>query len=163
MTCLDATFTLTPTAPTFVDAQQNYGTLTCFGTDVLSFGPYDLSSDYAENQFLFWTVFAADPKADYSDWNNRIKTRFLEVELNLTAVPDAANRQLVLICAANAPLGGDAEVLIYSDAGLIKQQTIAVGDNQFVLEIESLAQPINLYFIHAGGSWLFNGISGYVA
>jgi hypothetical protein len=36
------------------------------------------------------------------------------------------------------------------------------GDNQFLLEIESLDLPLNLYFIHAGGYWFFRGLSGYV-
>jgi hypothetical protein len=36
------------------------------------------------------------------------------------------------------------------------------GDNQFLLEIDSLSQWINLYFIHAGGSWFFKGLTGYL-
>ena len=53
-------------------------------------------------------------------------------------------------------------VLVYSDAGLLKDQTLIYGDNQFLLEVESLDQPFLLYFIHAGGSWFFRGLSGYV-
>ena len=36
------------------------------------------------------------------------------------------------------------------------------GDNQFLLEIESLDLPFFLFFIHAGGNWFFTGLSGYV-
>ena len=55
-------------------------------------------------------------------------------------------------------------VLVYSDAGLLSggDQTLVYGDNQFLLEIESLDLPFNLYFIHAGGYWFFRGLSGYV-
>lgn len=53
-------------------------------------------------------------------------------------------------------------VLVYSDAGLLKDQQIVIDDNQFLVEIESLDLPFYLYFIHAGGYWLFRGLSGYV-
>jgi hypothetical protein len=55
-------------------------------------------------------------------------------------------------------------VLVYSDAqpGLLSDQRLYYGDNQFLLEIESLEHVLNLYFIHAGGSWYFRGLSGYV-
>jgi hypothetical protein len=46
--------------------------------------------------------------------------------------------------------------------GLLKDQELAYGDNQFLLEIESLDQSLDLYFIHAGGTWFFRGLSGYV-
>jgi hypothetical protein len=56
----------------------------------------------------------------------------------------------------------NARLLIYSDSGLLYDQTLVRGDNQFLLQIDSLTPPINLYFIHAGGSWSFRGITGYV-
>jgi hypothetical protein len=56
----------------------------------------------------------------------------------------------------------NARVLVYSNAGLLQDQTLVYGDNQFLLEIESLDQPLFLAFIHAGGYWLFTGLSGYV-
>ena len=53
-------------------------------------------------------------------------------------------------------------MLVYSDAGLLQDQKLVYGDNQFLLEIESLDLPLNLMFIRAGGYWFFRGISGYV-
>jgi len=53
-------------------------------------------------------------------------------------------------------------VQVYTDAGLLSDQILAGGDNQFAIEIDSLDQAINLYFVHAGGSWFFRGISGYL-
>jgi hypothetical protein len=58
--------------------------------------------------------------------------------------------------------GSNARVLVYTDAGLLKDQQLVYGDNQFLLEIESLDQPLWLYFIHAGGDWFFRGLSGYL-
>ena len=57
-------------------------------------------------------------------------------------------------------IGG--RLLVYSDAGLIQDQTLVYGDNQFMLEMESVDQPLFLYFIHASGYWFFKGLSGYV-
>jgi hypothetical protein len=56
----------------------------------------------------------------------------------------------------------NGRLLVYSYAGLLQDQTLVYGDNQFLLEIESLDLSLNLYFIHAGGYWFFTGISGYV-
>jgi hypothetical protein len=53
-------------------------------------------------------------------------------------------------------------VLVYTDAGLLRDQTLVYGDNQLLFELESLNQPLYLYFIHAGGPWFFKGLSGYV-
>jgi hypothetical protein len=53
-------------------------------------------------------------------------------------------------------------VLIATDAGLLYDQTLIYGDNQFMLEVDALDLPLNLYVIHAGGYWFFRGLSGYV-
>jgi len=55
-----------------------------------------------------------------------------------------------------------ARVLVYTDAGLLQNLQLVYGDNQILLEVESLDQPVSLYFIHAGGGWFFRGLSGYV-
>ena len=58
--------------------------------------------------------------------------------------------------------GVEGRVLVYSNAGLLQDQTLVYGDNQFLLEIESLDLPFQLNFVHAGGDWFFRGLSGYV-
>jgi hypothetical protein len=74
-----------------------------------------------------------------------------------------AHKQLALIFGFDVQFSSfPGRVLVYSDAGLIKDQTLAYGDNQFLLEIESLDLGFYLYFIHAGGHWFFRGLSGYV-
>jgi hypothetical protein len=51
MSCLDATFTLTPRSPSYYNSVHNRADLFCFGADFMSFSPYDLSSLYASDRF----------------------------------------------------------------------------------------------------------------
>jgi len=162
MSCLDATFTLTPRSPVYVDlANNNEADLSCFGTDAGPPSPWDFSSLYASNRFAFEDGLEADPNLDYTQWANRKKTRFLATWFSLTP----SNKSLALIFGFDvfytvANPGG--RVLVYSDAGLIKDQTLVYGDNQFLLEIESWDASFSLNFIHAGGNWFFRGLSGYL-
>ena len=162
MSCLDATFTLTPRSPIYLDvSSKNTATLDCFSTDVGSESPWDFSSLYASNRYMFDDFFAADPKVDYTQFANRNKTRFLAAWLDLWGY---TNKQLALIFGFDvmptSTPGG--RVLVYSDAGLLKDQQLVYGDNQFLIEIESWNTSFMLYFIHAGGNWYFRGLSGYV-
>jgi hypothetical protein len=159
MSCLDATFTLTPKAP-YYSGTNGWAGLYCFGADFYAWSPYDLSSLYAADRFYFDASFAADPNLDYSSWANRQKTRYLQVYMQF---PGAAQKELALIFGFDVPYSGPGgRVLIYSDAGLLHDQTLVYGDSQFLLEIESADQPLNLYVIHAGDYWSFKGISGYL-
>ena len=161
MSCLEATFTLTPLSPSYLDG-SNYVYLNCYGADFWSFSPYDLSSLYASNRFFFDGAFASDPNLNYAQWPNRKKARFLNSGIRLKGYA-AAHKQLALIFGFDVWLSSEpGRVLVYTDAGLLKDQTLVYGDNQFLLEIESLDQGFNLYFIHAGGGWFFRGLSGYV-
>ena len=95
---------------------------------------------------------------NYSQWSTRRTARFLEASIQIT--PTGARQQLILIFGFDTCWGG--RVQVYTDAGLLSDQILAGGDNQFAIEIDSLDQAINLYFVHAGGSWFFRGISGYL-
>ena len=162
MTCLDATFTLTPRYPLYWKALRNQAELVCYGADFSYIGPTDLTSLYTSNRFFFDGAFASDPTLDFSQWTNRKKARFLDAFIDLRDFA-GSNKQLALVFAFDvmfSTIGG--RVQVYSDAGLIKDQAIAYGDNQFMLEIESVDQWLNLYFIHTGGYWFFKGLSGYV-
>jgi hypothetical protein len=161
MSCLEATFTLTPLSPSYWDG-SNYAYLNCYGADFWSFSPYDLSSAYASNRFFFQGPFASDPNLNYAQWANRKKARFLQFYIHLAGYA-AANKQLALIFGFDVWASTDpGRVLVYSDAGRLKDQQLVYGDNHFLLEIESLDQGFYLYFIHAGGFWFFRGLSGYV-
>ena len=163
MSCLDATFTLTPQSPSYAGSSSNdYAYLYCWGADFSPFGQLDLSSLYASNRFFFHASFAADPNLNYALWSNRQKAQWLQCYIYLADYA-AANKQLALIFGFDVLYPGiPARVLVYSDAGLVQDQQLVYGDNQFLLEVESLDQPIYLYFIHAGSHWFFRGISGYV-
>jgi hypothetical protein len=168
MSCLDATFTLTPQSPSYSDSSlNNYAQLYCFGADFWFDSPRDLSSLYASNRFYFHATFAADPNLNYAPTTdaqvaNLFKTRWLQAYIKLGGYA-GTQKQLALIFGfdvffSNAP----GRVLVYSDAALLKDQQLVYGDNQFLLEIESLDLPFYVYFIHAGGYWFFRGLSGYV-
>jgi hypothetical protein len=162
MSCLDATFTLTPRFPFYYKSAHNQAVLFCYGADFTYASPNDLSSLYASDRFFFDAAFAADPNLDYTQWANRKKTRFLWPVIDLGDY-GAAQKQLALIFGFDVLYSSvDGRVLVYSDAGLLHDQKLVYGDNQFLLEIEFLALPFSLYFIHAGGYWFFRGLSGYV-
>jgi hypothetical protein len=165
VSCLKATFTLTPLSPTYQNVSLGiYAELWCDGADFWPWSPSNLSSLYASNQFYFYRDWAADATLDYAQSKNRYKAQLLSCGINLQSYA-GANKQLALIFGFDVEESFphvDARVLVYSDAGLLQDQTLMYYDNQFLLEIESLDLPLGLYFIHAGGSWFFNGLSGYV-
>jgi hypothetical protein len=166
MSCLDATFTLTPQSPNFYSDTLGSAQLYCFGADFLSYSPLDLSSLYASNRFYFNSSFAGNPNLDYAQWANRKKAQFLACYIALQRYAAGHNKQLALIfgfdvlSVSGLPVPG--RVLVYNDASRLSDQTLVYGDNQFLLEIESLDQTVDLYFVHTGGDWCFTGLSGYV-
>jgi hypothetical protein len=160
MSCLDATFTLTPRSPWFNAAADRHGELYCFGADFM-LADLDYTTLYNADLFFFNSYTAADPNIDYSQWPNRVKVPNIEVYLDLTGYGTA--KQLALVFGFEITFStSPGRVLVYSDAGLISDQTLAAGDNQILLEIDSLDKPFHLYFVHAGGYWFFRGVSGYV-
>jgi hypothetical protein len=161
MSCLDATFTLTPRSPFYYSSENNQAVLWCYGADFGYAGQINFSSLYASDRFFFHTSFAADPNLDYKQWANRKKAQFLSSFIDLQDY--GAQKQLALVFGFDVLYSSlDGRVLVYSDAGLLQDQKLVYGDNQFLLEIESLDLPLILYFIHAGGHWFFRGLSGYV-
>ena len=165
MSCLDATFTLTPRSPRYVSWDAwDFALLGCAGPTYRSGPPIDLSSLYASDRFYFSSAYASDPNLDYTQYANRKKARLLEAFLVFQSY-FAARKQLALIFGFEVWFEDpnyQGRVLIYTDAGLLLDQKLVYGDNQLLFEIESLDRPLNFYFIHAGGDWFFKGLSGYV-
>jgi hypothetical protein len=161
MACLDATFTLTPRTPLYWKSATNNAALFCYGADFAYIAPTDLPSLNTTNRFFFDAAFASDPALDYTLWPNRQKARFLDVSLGLQDF--GTNKQLALVFAFDVLYSSvNGRVQVYSDAGLLHDQPLVYGDNQFLIELESLDQYLSLYFVHAGGYWFFKGLSGYV-
>jgi hypothetical protein len=162
VSCLDATFTLTPRMPFYWASVHNQAELFCYGADFAYVSPIDLSSLYTSNRFFFDAAFASDPNLDYTQWANRKKTQAVWCSIDLRDYA-GAQKQLALIFGFDVFFSTvNGRVLVLSDAGLLSDQTLVYGDNQFLLELDSLDLPLTLYFIHAGGYWFFRGISGYV-
>jgi hypothetical protein len=89
----------------------------------------------------------------------------VELSFNLTAYGDL--KELALVFGFDAT--GESRLLIFSDAEQLGDEVLTPGDNQFLLEIEGLDQPLHLYFVHVdraglstGGSWFSRGVTGYV-
>jgi hypothetical protein len=102
------------------------------------------------------------PDLDYTQWANLKKARYLQLYISLPSYA-AAHKQLALIFGFDVIYSSlPARLLVYSDAGLLQDQQLVFGDNQFLLEIESLDSGFSLYFVHARGAWFFRGLSGYV-
>jgi hypothetical protein len=158
MSCLDATFTLTPKSPFHNAGPSDQAWLACYGSTFFASSPWDFSSLYGADSIFYSYSMAADPTVNYSNWLNRMKVPRVELEAFLWQY--GAGKSLALVFGFEASTTG--RVLVVTDAGLIKDQTLAMGDNQCLLEIESLDSPIYLSFIHAGGDWFFKGLSGYV-
>jgi hypothetical protein len=162
--CLPATFTLTPRSPlyqaptpqNYPDTQESY--IACYGTDVMVLPPYDFSSLYGADSLYFNSYTHADPTGDYKDWTNVMRVPHIAFYVDLRSFGTA--KSLMLVFGFSCP--NPARVLVYTYAGKIADQTLDPSDNQFLLEIESLASPLMLNFIHAGGEWVFKGLSGYV-
>src|SRR5262249_17259357 len=116
----------------------------------------------ASNRFYFNGSFGCDPNLDYAQWANLKKARYLVSYISLLGYA-AANKQLALIFGFDVLYSwSPGRVLICSNASLLKDQELAYGDNQVLLEIESLDTGFYLYFLHASGYWFFRGLSGYV-
>ena len=76
------------------------------------------------------------------------------------------NKELALVFGFES--SSKSRILVYSDNGQLADIVLEEGDNQFLIEFESI-DYMDLYFIHArhdgrnyGGSWYFKGITGYV-
>ncbi len=157
---LNPTFALTPRNPFHYAASQDSASLFCHGADFLPLPVLDYPTLYANDEFLFQESFAVSPGQNYATWNNRRKSRFLDCAIDLRAY--GPQKQLALVFGFKMQYTPDARVLVYSDAGFIANQQLLPGDTQFLIEIDSLMAPMDLYFIHAGGTWSFKGITGYV-
>src|SRR5215469_1885702 len=121
MSCLDATFTLTPRSPSYYAARGQSGELYCLGADFLPYGSFDFSSLYSADSFYFNGSTAGDPAIDYSKFHNRMRVPFLEFAADMTGYGTA--KQLALIFGFQAlTMSGIGRVLVYTDAGLISNQ-----------------------------------------
>ena len=162
---LQATFSLTPQAPYYYVSNEQKAYLYVWGADFFNLGTRTFENQYAENKLFLNNDFAADPTLDYSDFHNRRRTRHIKLHYDLRAL--GTSKELALIFGFEVTYSSP-RLLIYTSSGLLSDVTLVRGDNQVLIEVESL-DTLDLYFIHAqreghwnGGDWFFKGISGYV-
>src|SRR5215471_15458209 len=111
MSCLDATFTLTPRNPFYNAGPDNQGWLACYGVEFFSFSPYDYSTLYAADSLFYSYYAAADPTVNYSSWLNRVKAPRVELVAYLTQY--GSGKSLALVFGFEASITG--RVLVVSD------------------------------------------------
>jgi hypothetical protein len=165
---LTATFELTPRNSRYFGSVNNWANLEVYGA---YFKPhygtgylYSFESQHTQDQLYFSKYYAADPTLDYTIFSNRRIAPHIDLYYNLTALGE--KKELALVFGFQAD--SEARLLIYSDAGLLGEEQLFPGDNQFLMEIETL-DYFTLHFFHTlcdgsyyGGDWFFKGISGYV-
>jgi hypothetical protein len=165
---LATTFSLTPRNSYYSAGGGKLAKLNIYGALFLhhlsSTYPYCFDRQHAQDQLYFHGAFAGNPALDYKKQSNRELAPHIYLNYDLRAFGQRKELALVFQFKADS----DSRLYIYSNASLLDKETLYRGDNQFLMEIETL-NPMSLYFIHVnkegssvGGNWFFQGISGYV-
>ena len=114
---------------------------------------------------MFRQERAADPALDFTLYAERCKAPHAQLFYNLSDFPP--NKELALLFHFDV-YREESRVLVHSNAGQLADETLHVGDNQFLMEIGT-TDAMHLYFTHVnrvgrtlGGVWYFRGVTGYV-
>jgi hypothetical protein len=120
---------------------------------------------HASDEVCFWSNRAGDAAANYTVYTERHNVPHVVCHYDLSDF--APHKEVALTFRFDAVL--ESRILVYTYAGLLDEEVLHVGDNQFLIEVES-TDSLTLYFIHAnldgsilGGEWFFRGIDGYIA
>jgi hypothetical protein len=137
----------------------------CFSAKITPTYRSSFDHQHAHDEVLFVTKNAGDSAADYTLWGKRRLVPYVDLFFDLSSY--GAHKELALVFGFY--VYQKSRILIYSDAGQLGDETLVVGDDQFLIVVESVETPLELYFIHAnlpgdwcGGVWYFQGITGYV-
>ena len=161
---LPETFTLTPQNLMWGSASNQRAYASVYGTSTIPDPTRNFNIQYSEDKLYYHDMGAADPALDYRYVSNLREVPFISMFYDLSVFGE--HKELALIFSFEAIT--TARLLIYTGNGLLDEEILNIGDNQFLIEVETL-DPLYLYFIHArnessvnGGSWFFKGITGYV-
>ncbi len=165
---LEATFSLTPRESFYSVHTNQMAELTIQGADFYpkynEFYPFSFDKLHADDRLYFSGLNTADPTLDYTVYDNRRMTPHIQLHYDLSLL--GTHKELALVFSFEAQT--ESRLLIFTDDGLLSDETLVVGDNQFLVEVEAL-DALYLYFIPAhlassnsGGSWIFKGVTGYV-
>lgn len=166
---LQQVFSLTPReSRTYSGAGDRAHMLVCGVTHMPKYYStyrYTFDQQHASNELYFPNWMAGDARAGYQAWHERRHTPHVELYYDLSAFQP--HKEVALTVRFDAI--SESRVLIYTSAGLMGEEILNPGDNQFLIEIESTS-ALRLFFIHVnreasdyGGSWSFRGIDGYIA
>jgi hypothetical protein len=167
---LEPTFSLTPRSSSYFAITPGWVNLQIHGISIFpnyhATYPGSFDNQHEQDQVLFLPGAAADPLLDYREFSLRQMASHVYLSYNLSAF--GAEKELAVVFGVKI-VSRPARLLIYSNDAQLDDVTLALGDNQFLIEIESLHTSFSLYFIHArnpdsslGGEWFFRGITGYV-
>ncbi len=125
---------------------------------------YSFDRQHLDDRLYYPAYNVGDPALDYTVWTNRKMVPHIVLRYDLSSL--GAHKELALVFQFEAV--SNAHLLIFTNNGLLGDETLVQGDDQFLMEVETL-DYFNLYFIHTrlagssyGGRWFFKGIKGYV-
>jgi hypothetical protein len=161
-------FALTPRNSYFYGSTSDHAAMAVYGaTFYPNYGDnyrYSFDKQHENDELYFSYSCAGDSTINFLNWSNRQKVPRIELLYDLSSF--GVNKELALIFGFDAT--SKSRVLIYSDTEQLGDVTLNIGDNQFLIEIETV-DYMNLYFLHVqntnsayGGTWFFRGITGYV-
>lgn len=165
---LQKVFSLTPRESRMRNTAGHSAVMNVFGTVIRGkFTPtYRLSFDqlHASDELHFHHFMFGDEAADYADWLTVLNAPHVNLHIDLSDF--GPHKEVVLIFRFDALT--ESRVLLYTDAGLLGEEIMQVGDDQFLIEVES-TDELWLRFMHVnrageniGGRWYFRGIDGYI-
>lgn len=164
---LDQAFALTPRNSWSVTGPGHRAYLYVYG--ITNYG-HHLARQHFDHQHgsdeLFFSGYrAGDAAVDYSAWWELQKVPYIQASYNLTDFEPY--KEVALTFQFDALT--ESRILVYTFDGLIDEEILSVGDNQFLIEVES-TDELHLFFVHAridgtnsGGHWFFRGIDAYIA
>jgi hypothetical protein len=166
---LEQVFSLTPRESYLYSGSGHLAYLTVHGVsnDPNVSSAYRTSFDHQHSwdELFFHSNRAGDAAADYTLWSERNHSSYVQLNYDLSTFEP--HKEVALTFGFDAV--AESRVLIYSDDGLLDEEVLHVGDNQFLIEVESTSS-LYLNFIHVnvdgssfGGSWFLRGIDGYIA
>jgi len=166
---LNQVFALTPRESYLYTGPGHRAQVVCHGISLMpKYVPtyrWSFDPQHASDEAYFRFDRAGDAAANYTLYAERRHVPHIVCYYNLSDFKP--HKEVALTFRFDAYM--ESRILVYTIAGLLDEEVLHVGDNQFLIEVES-TDALTLNFIHAnldgstkGGSWFFRGIDGFIA